>query len=310
MCASWTAYAKPTFALAPLRSRVLAIDRTARYLPRMRLSPWWIIAVASAAIPLAASAQAADDGAALERRLGVQFTVFPSPWKRATQVMDTIWQPLGLRGVNHYAYAGPVPPHAFAARSDPASQYYQAWFGVYIVAGDSALHLARGSNEPIASVRKLAEYDQRSWLEAMGDPHPIARSDTTVQTQSINIDGVQRTLYLFHMQTHSDLNDGSTPLGQFIGMPRKMSRQQLPSFHDVSLHVYYAFWYDTLRKATVIVYASSSAYVPMRGSGRHDQNYEDNGVWLDKMFHSMISGVHILNGSSSAAKQSQRPHPS
>lgn len=101
-----------------------------------------------------------------------------------------------------------VVNRVYAARSDPSSSLYQAWFGVYTVAGDSAFRLASGKSYAIASVRRIADHDQRAWLAAMGDPHPFAQSDTNVDLQRVTIDGVERTLCLFHMQTHSDLNSG------------------------------------------------------------------------------------------------------
>src|SRR5664279_1941964 len=243
-----------------------------------------------------AQATSREDGAALERRVHVQFTMMPPAWTVEQQVMDTIWQPLGLRGVNHYAYGKAVPPHKYAARSDPSSSLYQAWFGVYTVVGDSAFRLASGKDYAIHSVMKLAEYDQRSWLEAMGDPHPLAKSDSIVDMQKIMIDGVERTVCLFHMQTHSDLNDGVTPLAHYIGMPGPRARSKLRSYHNVSLHGYYAFWYDRSRDATVIVYAVSSAFIPASiVVGRGNRLETDNGPSLDKQFHEMIRGVRIVD---------------
>jgi hypothetical protein len=243
--------------------------------------------------------RALEDGPSLERRLHVQLTVLPSTWKLETQVMDTIWRTLGLHGVNYYAYGAAEARRPYAARSDPSSQLYQASFGVYTVAGDSAFRLATGRNYAIESMRKLADYDQRAWLWAMGDPHPFARSDTIVDMQKITIDGVERTLCLFHMQTHSDLNSGATPLAAHMGMPSKAMRQMLPPYHPLSLHEYYAFWYDAQRRATIIVYASSSSYIPVQGWGRRSPMYTDNGVGLDKQLHDMIRGVRIVDAPAS-----------
>jgi hypothetical protein len=57
----------------------------------------------------------------------------------------------------------------------------------------------------------------------------------------------------------------------------------------------YAFWYDAQRKATIIAYASSSAYIPILGWGRRSPMYSDNGVGLDKQLHDMIRGVRIVD---------------
>jgi len=54
-------------------------------------------------------------------RVTVTFGELPAEWTVQQNPMDAIWQPLGLRGVNYYAFGGRVPPNAFAARSDPGS---------------------------------------------------------------------------------------------------------------------------------------------------------------------------------------------
>ena len=141
-------------------------------------------------------------------------------------------------------------------------------------------------------MRKLAEYDQRAWLAAMGDPHLLAESDTIVDMQTITIDGVPRTLCLFHIRSHSDLNSGTTPLAQYIGMPPEQRRAHLPSNHPITLHGYYAFWYDKKRDATIIAYAASSQFMPFdtRG-GRRTPIMTDNGIALDKQFHEMLNAI-------------------
>ena len=46
-------------------------------------------------------------------------------WMVQTNVMDAIWAPLKLTGVNYFAYGAPAKPSAFAARSDASSPLYQ-----------------------------------------------------------------------------------------------------------------------------------------------------------------------------------------
>jgi len=61
----------------------------------------------------------ATDVSAAER-VNIAFDPLPAGWIADQQVMDPIWEPLGIRGVNHYAYGGRVSPSDFSSRSDPA----------------------------------------------------------------------------------------------------------------------------------------------------------------------------------------------
>src|ERR1700690_3162360 len=118
----------------------------------------------------------ATDVSAAER-VNIAFDPLPAGWIADQQVMDPIWEPLGVRGVNHYAYGGPVLPNEFSSRSDPDSPLYQAWFGVYTIAGGKDKWPTGKKGRVFQAAVKLAEYDHRSWLEAMGDPKPVAISD-------------------------------------------------------------------------------------------------------------------------------------
>ncbi len=90
--------------------------------------------------------------------------------------MDPIWKPLGYKGVNFYAYGGPSNKQDIAVRSEPDSPLYQAWFGAYVISGGKSISEVGDKNQACQAFLALGEYDQRSWLEAMGDPHPLAAS--------------------------------------------------------------------------------------------------------------------------------------
>ena len=55
----------------------------------------------------------ATDVSAAER-VNIAFDPLPAGWIADQQVMDPIWEPLGVRGVNHYAYGGPALPNEFS----------------------------------------------------------------------------------------------------------------------------------------------------------------------------------------------------
>src|SRR5579883_1448005 len=91
-----------------------------------------------------------------------------------TNVMNEIWAPAKVRGINYYTFAGPHSwLHSYSERSNPRSPYYQAWVGAYVIKGVNGSLPA----DPEALARELTTLDQRSWLSAMGDPKPLAELD-------------------------------------------------------------------------------------------------------------------------------------
>ena len=203
----------------------------------------------------------------------------PASWVKEQNVMDDVWKPLSMRGVNYYAYGRPKPPHMFAARSDPESPLYQAWAGVYVIADSDA---ADG-----ATPMRLAELDQLSWLGAMGDPRPAFKLTGTRERGTIAIAGADRRLYAFDATTHSDLGPATTPLAKHVGMPPATQWPPgLAAYHEISLRGYYASWYDAKRSATVIVYTCAAAY-------DHSGSRRDNFPTLDADFKQMMRNVHV-----------------
>ncbi|HEV2401467.1 MAG TPA: hypothetical protein VGS27_31315, partial [Candidatus Sulfotelmatobacter sp.] len=113
-------------------------------------------------------------GDEVAQHVDVLFNPLPAEWVTEQNVMDPIWEPLGYKGVNYYAYGRPVSGKSFAARSDPSSYLYQAWLGAYVIVGGNPVFGSGEKDAQCAAFLKLAEYDQKSWLAAMGDPHPFA----------------------------------------------------------------------------------------------------------------------------------------
>jgi hypothetical protein len=221
----------------------------------------------------------------------VDLGTLPAGWAKQRQVMDEMWQSLKLKGVNYYAFGAAQPPHPFAARSDPASPLYQAWFGAYAVQGGR--NFVSNSDKDFDWVAKLAEFDQVSWLAAMGDPRPEAKWIKHSAPEQESIDGAQRVLYRATMISHSDLSSpgpNSTALSQKLGMPEAHAlRIDVKPFHPITLTGYYAFWYDDKRDMTFVVYGVWSSFKSMDGSTH------DNGMALQHELRRMIRGVRIVS---------------
>jgi len=205
-------------------------------------------------------------GEDVAKQVRVSFDPLPAEWVTEQNVMDSIWGPLGYRGVNYYAYGRPQSGKSFAARSDPSSSLYQAWLGAYVIVGGKSVFGSGEKNVQCAAFLKLAEYDQKSWLAAMGDPQPFAESSVSRNFLTIPIDGSERTTCSLEMATHSDLSSAETPLAKHMGMPPEAEwKDQMSAFHDVDLHVVGAWWYDPHRDISVIVYTASSRFKSRAG---------------------------------------------
>jgi hypothetical protein len=244
--------------------------------------------LSAAAVLLALIAHAASAAARIDLgNLG-------SEWLVQTNVMDDIWVPLKLTGVNYFAYGAPMKPNTFAARSDASSPLYQAWFGGYAIIGGKEVFASGVKAREFDWFAKFAELDQASWLAAMGDPHPNARWVRHSKPQSLRIAGDDRTLYTATMRSDSDVSDFSdhmTVLAKSIGMPPTLASGPVPvkPFHRLTIQGLYAFWYDTKRDMVFVVYAVAGAFRDSAGK------WHDNYPHLAKTFREMMQKVAVVD---------------
>jgi hypothetical protein len=215
-------------------------------------------------------------------------------WIVQTNVMDEIWTPLKLTGINYFAYAAPTKPNAYAARSDASSPLYQAWFGGYAINGGKEVFANGVSSKEFAWFARFAELDQATWLAAMGDPHPSARWVRHSKPQTIQIAGEARALYIGTMASDSDVSEASdhmTELAKSIGMPVKLTLGSTPvaPFHPLTIQGLYAFWYDSKRDMVFVVYAVAGAFRDSAGQ------WHDNYPSLAAKFRKMMRNVQIID---------------
>ena len=190
----------------------------------------------------------------------VEFAQLPSAWTSPMKnQMNEIWKSAGVEGVNYYSFAGPRTLfQTYSARSDARSPYYQAWVGAYVVRKKDG-NLPDDLQE---LVRQLTALDQQSWLEAMGDPKPVAEVTDLVSSGKIAIDGSDWPLWHVSYRSHSDLSaDPNSSLAGILGMPPKSSWPDgVSAFHDLTLDGYLAWRLDAQRRNAVVVYAVSASY--------------------------------------------------
>lgn len=269
-------------------------------LPRLPRITGMRAALAAALLPIAAlllpsklPAQVPSTAAAPARHFHVEFGPLPEGWTQNREVMDPHWVALRATGTNYYALGAARPGRKYVERSDPGSRFYQAWFGVYAVDGHGDLFRGHDRNGQFAWLARLAEFDQSSWLEAMGDPHPLARWTSRGTPHEQVIAGAARTSFTATMKSHSDvsvLGPQSTPLARALGMPNlNVGRVRVGSFHPLTLRGFYAFWYDAKRKTTFVVYGVSSAFTDKNGRAH------DNAIALRADFKRLLANVRIVD---------------
>jgi hypothetical protein len=244
----------------------------------------------SAALGLAPGHQDAQATTSVAK-VHIDLGQLPSGWTKSEHVMDPIWQPLNLTGMNYFAFGAPVPPNQFAARSDPSSPLYQAWFGVYVINGGRQIFVSADPAKEYEWLVKFAELDQSAWLAAMGDSNPQAKGVQHSGPRTVIIDGSPRTIYDNTITSHSDLGvpgPTSTPLSRMLGMPSP-SELKVPvkPFHPLTLRGSYAFWYDSYRAVTFVVYMCASSF------RADDGTLHDNGPALAPIFQKMIERLTI-----------------
>jgi hypothetical protein len=220
--------------------------------------------------------------------------VFPSPppaWISAMKnQMNEIWDPIKADGVNYFMFAGPrTLVSTFSERSNPQSPYYQSWVGGYVIK-------RRDGTVPDdlqSWAWQVTTLDQRSWLSTMGDPRPLAESDSATNAGEITIDG--RKLPLWHgiMRSHSDLSDHPTgPLATLIGMPPKSTWPGgVESFHDVTLDGYFVCWVEPVHHVSVVIYAVSASYAGRPPIVQHSSKLF-NGELLNLMKSATLASVN------------------
>ena len=195
-------------------------------------------------------------------RVRPEFKVLPSDWIPAMrQPMDKIWAGLGLKGMNYFSFGGPAHWFtSYSARSDPSSPLYQAWFGVYVIAG-RANWLSPDGTIVISKLAQSAEFDQNAWLKAMGDRSPQTEFVASEKEETVVIAKEVRPLITATFRSHSDLNTNIRGMSGLIGMPPdKQWARNLDSYHDVMLTGLLSTWYESADDVTIVVYANSAGY--------------------------------------------------
>jgi hypothetical protein len=235
-------------------------------------------------------------GEEVKKQFAVDFGRLPEGWVNASDVMDEVWSLAGLRGVNYYAYGGPTSLSTTASRMDIRSPLYQVWFGVYVIPNPNPKTMtSKNATATTDTAVKLADMDQRSWLVAMGDPQPLGLVKVELhRADTVRIDGADRVLYTYKGKSHSDVGAKATPLRQSFGpMNDESWKSNVPPFHELELRGQFAFWTDSNRHLTIIVYSVAPVFTT------NDGQKIDLFPNLEKQFLAMMQNIRIKEAKTS-----------
>ena len=197
------------------------------------------------------------------------FSYLPAGWTSPMkQDMNTIWEPLGLRGMNYFTFGGAKTLFSkYARRSDPHSKFYQAWFGVYVIQGGEDRFTLMGNDIDIEALGRLAQFDQIAWLTAMGDSQPTATWTGFIRQDRILIEGIERPCFEGTIVSHSDLTDRrDSGHVRLLGMPPRSSWEYtLIPYHHLTLKGIYGGWYSAAHGVTIVYYGCGSVFTTRTG---------------------------------------------
>jgi hypothetical protein len=189
----------------------------------------------------------------------------PAAWTSIIRAdMDDAWKELPRRGFNSFVLGAPSHPFAGgAAREDPASLLYQAWFGVYSVVLDGPSDLALDEAGLVGFADSLLRADQLRWLRTMGDPAPFAAVARRAPTGAIRFMGRDATLYEGEVATHSDLGGEHTRTAQFLGRPWGW-RDRVAPHHPMALEGFVAVHRDAERRRLYVAWGNGARFDDVR----------------------------------------------
>jgi len=246
-----------------------------------------------------ARALTARDQATVEQERANGATVvlgtIPNGWTKPFKLaMNDIWRDLHLQGVNYFTFGGPQGARSYSSRADFRSSRYQAWMGVYAVDArqnvfgrDNAL-INRSSALFIREFARLAEHDQKAWLQTAGDPSPKAKSTRFRHAGTLRIDGADRAVFEGTMESHSDLSLSDKGVASLLGRPKPSYwTSHLSAYHNVTLYGFYVPWYEPRSQTVFVAYANGTSFQTISGESI------DYAPILRAELRRMLEGVRI-----------------
>jgi|GEM_PF-1938727 len=187
-----------------------------------------------------------------------RFTVTAPGWMRYPLKIDgqRLWKQWDLGGMNYFKIAR-SGPHNWSERFNPASRFYQAWLGVYIVrdsdpsatlrsAQDACYGFEQGDEPDPERLTLAAVGDQLYWLDKSGHPNPAMAPRGQIAIERTEQRGHPAWLLAGSFDTFSDIHGTPTAYRLYdasYGIPaEKTWRHLVEPFHPLVMHGFYIAW--------------------------------------------------------------------
>lgn len=139
-----------------------------------------------------------------------QITHMPQGWINGTMLFDMtpVWKKHGIPAVGVTRFTIGSIENDVSIRFTPESEYFQAWFGCYI------MKFNEHRKWSIEDHCKLGEADQLTWLSLYGDPSPLAEIKTTniKLVGKIQLGKYSGQLFQCGGLSHSDVGNGNSSI--------------------------------------------------------------------------------------------------
>ncbi|HOX31775.1 MAG TPA: hypothetical protein PLB91_05555 [Spirochaetales bacterium] len=170
------------------------------------------------------------------------------------------------RGANYYLLPKSSGGASCSDRFRAASDYFQAWCGVYTVEDDAsgAYAINESGEVDIQAILELAQADQNAWLAAYGDTSGSAWGDVTMYSvEEAEIDGCAGWKISGPMNSNVDVGTGNPATGlEPLALPdESLWIDDVGSHQLVSLNGVFYVWHSAETKELNVAYYNGVVYL-------------------------------------------------
>jgi hypothetical protein len=190
------------------------------------------------------------------------------------QWMDNIWRREGIAasGENYFYFPAPAAGNAYSQRFDPASKYFQSWFGMYVVKNDGHSGYGSAEGQPDARfVLRLLMTDQRAWLKNFaGMENVVVALDelTPISCTKVSVAGLEGWKIAARLLSNADVGDKNPQSGrpEFLLCPSSAWKAYIDSYARIGLDVLlYVILPNAGSKEAYLIYCNGVDFVDNKG---------------------------------------------
>lgn len=189
------------------------------------------------------------------------------------QRMDGIWrrEGIGASGDNYFYFPAPASGKTCSQRFDPTSDYFQSWFGMYIVKDpEGGKYGFAGSQPDTRAITRLSIADQRAWLKNFaGLENAVVDLDEKVPITCLKatVAGLDGWKFTARLLSNVDVGDRNPQAGrpEFLLVAPSVWKESVDSYARVFLDVITYVFYNEESKETYMIYCNGVDFMDKKG---------------------------------------------